>query len=85
MQVRLDEQTDAYKVMFDKLDWYEDMIAAFEQYIDSQIEQSRNNRHNAEKMQGQYSYEAALHCGMGNAYSDARVVLHDLLNGSLID
>lgn len=85
MQATLDKQTDAYKVMFDKLDWYHDIITILENYLDKQTVQSRDIRAKIANSRGEYDYEAGLYRGMENAYSDVRVVLGDMLDGVLVD
>ena len=85
MQATLDNKVDAYKVMFDKIDWYQDIITILENYLDKQTAQSRDIRVKIANTRGEFDYEAGLYRGMENAYSDVRVVLADMLDGVLVD
>lgn len=84
-QAKLDEAKDAYSVMFDKVDWYRDIITMFENYLDRQTTLAYANYDRVSKRRGEFDYETGLHRGMQNAYADARVVLRDLLRGELLD
>ena len=81
----MQQTSEAYKAMFDKVDFYKDVITALESYLDSQIQQCRNDVDRNARQFGTFHFETAGVNGMLNAYADVRVILRDLVSGTEID
>lgn len=79
------DNNESVRVMFDKLDFYDNVLCSLRTYLTHQVEACQVQVNASTCKNGKYHYETGFMQGYVNAYSDCFSVLRDLIAGCELD